>query len=210
MKSPLLLPSAILLILLLLTAPLPAATTTGHPGSVAVLLGLDSVRNELKLTKSQCDQLDKIRSNFKADAHLITTRPPATQVEKSAANSTVKSLINRYNEKAVAVLTPQQHARLVQIERQILGGLMLFQPDEQKLLGLSSSQIAALGQIRSNGEAFASRVTNSFEKGNLTLQERLATLRNYRIKQSAKCLQVLSPAQRKAFRSLQGTTLKRA
>ena len=207
MKSLLLFPSAILL--LLLPGPLSAATTTGHQGAVPVLLGLDSVRKELGLTKSQCDQLDKIRSAFKSDARLITTRPPVTQVERSAANSTVKTLMTRYNDKAVAVLTPQQHARLVQIERQTLGGLMLFQPDEQKLLGLTAEQIASLGKIRSNGEAFASRVTNLFEKGDLTLQERLTTLRNYRVKESAKALRVLSPKQRKAFISLQGTKLKR-
>jgi len=122
----------------------------------------------------------------------------------------VKALVTRYNEKAVAVLSPSQHARLVQIERQTLGGLMLFLPGEQKLLGLTAGQIAEINKIRSDGENFASRVTNSFEKGNITLQERLTELRNHRIKQTAKCLRVLTPAQRKAFQDLQGEKLNRA
>ncbi|MFA7342739.1 MAG: hypothetical protein WC003_00410 [Terrimicrobiaceae bacterium] len=203
MKSPRLFSAAAFLCHVVLAGPLAAATPE-HPGSAPVFLGLDSVRKELGLTKSQCAQLDKIRSDFKADARLITTRPPANPVEKSAANSTVKALVTRYNGKAVAVLTPPQHARLVQIEHQALGGLMLFLPCEQKLLGLKAAQIAEIGKIRSGGEAFASRVTASFEEGSITVQERLVALRNYRIKQSAKCLRVLTPAQRKAFQSLKG------
>ena len=209
MKSPRLFSAAIALFLMFSASRLVAASIE-HPGSVPVLLGLDSVRSELGLTKSQCARLDKIRSDFKADAHLITTRPPATPVEKAAANATVKALIARYNEKAVAVLTPSQHARLVEIERQTLGGLMLFLPGEQKLLGLTAGQIAAIGKVRSDGEAFASRVTCDFEKGRITLQERLATLKKYRLKQAANCLRTLTHAQQKTFQSLQGEKLKQA
>ncbi|MEI8311239.1 MAG: hypothetical protein WCH98_10840 [Verrucomicrobiota bacterium] len=203
MKSPHLFPATLVLFLLFLAGSLMAATTE-HPGSIPIFLGLDSVRKELGLTKSQRGQLDKIRSEFKSDVRLITARTPASQVEKSAANSTVKALVARYNEKAVAVLTPAQHARLVQIEHQTLGGLMLFLPAEQKLLGLTAGQIATITKIRSAGEAFASRIAGTFEKGAITLQERLAALRNYRLKQSDKCLRVLTPAQRKTFESLQG------
>ena len=209
MKSPLLFRAALLSVLGFLSGPL-LASATEHPGSVPVLLGLDSVKKELGLTKAQSAKLEKIRSDFKADARLITTRTPSTAVEKAAANTTVKSLVAKYNDKAVAVLTPQQHERLLQIERQTLGGLMLFLPAEQKQLGLSEEQIAALGKIRTDGEAFASRVTSSFEKGDLTLSERLAKLRSYRIKQSGSCLRVLTPAQRKSFEGLQGRAIKPA
>lgn len=207
MKSSILFRATLLLVLAFLSGPL-LASATEHPGSVPVLLGLDSVKKELGLTKVQCSKLEKIRSDFKADARLITTRNPSTTVEKTAANTTVKALVAKYNEKAVSVLTPQQHERLLQIERQNLGGLVLFLPAEQKQLGLSAGQIAALGKIRSDGEAFASKVTSSFEKGDVTLSERLATLRNYRLKQSARCLRVLTPAQHKAFESLQGKAIK--
>jgi hypothetical protein len=209
MKLSLTLRASLFLFFVFLSGPILAAGTE-HPGSVPVLLGLDSVRNELGLTKSQRTKLDQIRSNFKADARLITTRPPTTQVEKSAANSTVKALIAKYNQKAVAVLTPTQHARLVEIERQTLGGLMLFLPGEQKQLQLSPGQVNALAKIRADGEAYASQITNSFEKGDISLQERLVKLRNYRIKQSDRCLRVLSPAQQKAFKNLQGEKFRPA
>lgn len=207
MKSTLLFRAVLLSVLAILTGPLLAATA-GHPGSLPVLLGLDSAKRELGLTKAQCSKLELIRADFKADARMVTTRTPSTAVEKTAANATVKALVARYNEKAVSVLTPQQHERLLQIERQNLGGLMLFLPAEQKQLGLSAGQIAALGKIRSDGEAYASGVTSSFERGDVTLSERLATLRNYRLKQSGKCLRVLTPAQQKTFERLQGKAIK--
>lgn len=207
MKSSLLFHATLLSVLAFVSGPL-LASTTGHPGSVPVLLGLDSVKKELGLTKVQCSKLEKIRADFKADARMITTRTPSTAVEKTAANTTVKALVAKYNEKAVSVLTPQQHERLLQIERQNLGGLMLFLPGEQKQLGLSAGQIAALDRLRSDGEAYASRVTNSFEKGDITLSERLEKLRNYRLKQSGRCLRVLTPAQHKTFENLQGRPIK--
>ncbi|MFA7234748.1 MAG: hypothetical protein WC076_11630 [Terrimicrobiaceae bacterium] len=207
MKSPLFFRAAFLLFPVILSGPLLAAST-GHPGSVPILLGLDSVKKELGLTKIQCGKLETIRADFKADARSITARPPSTPLEKQAANSTVKALIAKYNERAVSVLTPPQHERLVQVEHQTLGGMMLFLPGEQEQLGLTAGQISALGKIRADGEVFASRVTRSFEEGDITLPERLATLRNYRVKQAAKCLRVLSPAQRKTFQSLRGQEFK--
>lgn len=207
MKSSTLLRATLLSLLALLSGPL-LASSAEHPGSVPVLLGLDCVKKELGLTKAQCAKLEVIRSEFKADARTITTRTPSTAVEKTAANTTVKALIAKYNAKAVSVLTPQQHERLLQIERQNLGGLMLFLPGEQKQLGLRAGQVAALSKIRSDGEAFANRVTSSFEKGNVTLSERLTTLRNYRLKQSDRCLRVLSHEQRQSFESLKGKAIK--
>ena len=209
MKSPFILTASLFLFLVFLSGPLLAAPTE-HPGSVPVLLGLDSVRKELGLTKIQRAKLDQIRADFKADARLITARTPSTPVEKSAANATVKALLAKYNERAIAVLTTAQHERLVQIGRQTLGGVMLFLPGEQKQLGLYAAQTAALEKIRTDGEVFASRLTGSFEKGDVTLPERLTALRNYRLKQSARCLRVLSPAQGKAFQSLQGKEFKPA
>ncbi len=198
-----------LLIFSLATAPLMASAPE-HPGSVPVLLGLDSVRKELGLSKAQCRQLDQIRSDFKSDAHMVTTRTPTTAVEKKAANATVESLRTKYNDEAVAVLTPSQHQRLVQIEHQTLGGLMLFLPALQQQLAFKADQVAEIARIKADGEAFASRVTNSFEKGEISLQERLETLRNFRLKQSDKALRVLSPAQRKSLENLQGNQFKPA
>ena len=191
------------------SVPLMAAPND-HPGSVPVFLGVDPVRKELELTKSQCARLDQIRADFKSDARLITSRFPESAVEQQAANSTVKELVSKYNQKALAVLTPAQLERLLQIERQTLGGLMLFLPAEQKQLGLTDAQIASLDKIRKDGEGYANRVTASFEKGDITRFERLEALRTYRVKQSSKCLRVLTPAQCKALENLHGREFKAA
>lgn len=180
------------------------AATAEHPGSVPILLGRDAVRKELALTEKQSAQLDRIRSAFKADARLLTTRPPANAVEKQAANTSVAALLAKYNAEADAVLTTPQQERLLQIERQTLGGIMLFLPSEQKRLGLEASQVAALAKVDEAGKAFASRITASYERGDISLAERLDTLRKYRIKESKKCLRVLTPKQGKMFQSLQG------
>ncbi|MFZ4774498.1 MAG: hypothetical protein ACOYM3_04000 [Terrimicrobiaceae bacterium] len=196
-------------LLLSLSCPLMAASPE-HPGAVPVLLGLDSVRKELGLSKSQCRQLDAVRADFKSDVRQVTTNTPATPVGKKAANATVEALRVKYNEKAVAILTPAQHQRLVQIEHQTLGGLMLFLPDLQKELAFTAGQVADIEKIRAEGEAFANRITGSFEKGEITLQERLDTLKNYRHKQSSKALRVLTPAQQKALENMQGNQFKPA
>lgn len=209
MKSPRHVCALLALCFSLPSVPLLAAPTE-HLGSAPVFLGLDPVRKELKLTKNQCVRLDQIRADFKSDARLITERAPASPVEQRAANSTVKALVSKYNQKATAVLTPEQLERLLQIERQMLGGLMLFLPAEQKQLGLSEGQIAALGKIRTDGEEYAGRVTASFEKGDVTRFDRLEALREYRVKQAAKCLRVLTPAQAKAFQNLYGKDFKAA
>lgn len=207
MKSRLL---AFALLTVCFSCPVLAAATNEHLGAVPVLLGLDSVRKELGLSQNQCLKLDKIRADFKADVRLITTAAPVSATEKKAANSTVKDLLAQYNDKAVAVLTPSQNERLVQIEHQTLGGSVLFLPGLQKQLGLSQGQIAAIDKIHAEGEAFSSRVTASFENGDITLPERLETLKSYRLKQSAKVLRILTPEQRKTFETMQGNPFKPA
>lgn len=202
-------PAAILLVFVALSGSL-LASTNEHPGSVPILLGLDSVRHELGLSKNQCLELDKIRSDFKSDVRLVTANVPSDPVGKKAANSTVKDLLAKYNEKALSVLNPAQAERFAQIERQTLGGLILFFSGVQKQVGLAPEQIASIDKIRVDGESFANRVTSSFEKGEITLPERLEILKSYRNKQSVKVLRILTPAQRKTFETMQGNPFKPA
>lgn len=179
----------------------------GHPGSVPVLLGLDPVRKELKLTAAQTAELDQIRSGFKSAARRLTAQPPATQAARRSAEVRLASLKGAADASALAVLTPVQQSRLAQIEHHVLGASMLAVPSVQKSLGLSASQIAGIDKIRQSGLAFAGAVNRRFENGEIGHQERLAILHARRIKQAKAMAALLTPAQRKALDARRGKPL---
>jgi len=209
--KPNLLASVFLLSFALAAAPVRADDTTSLlPGSLPVLLGNQSVRKDLGLTKTQCDKLDKIRSAYKADARLITTRHPETAVERKAANTTLAGLNSSYNAKAVAVLTPEQKLRLEQIGHQTLGGWMLFQPHIRQKLAVTKPQESAIERIRVEAETFAGIVNQDFENGEIDLQDRLQSLREWRVKASDRLKKILTPDQRKSLNQMQGEQFKPA
>jgi hypothetical protein len=180
------------------------------PGSVPVLLSNQSVRKDLALTKPQAASLDRIRADYKSDARRVTAKSPGSAVERKAANETLQKINTRYNAAALKVLTPDQRQRLDQIGHRTLGGLMLLVPRIQQKLQLSKAQISALENLRGEGDAFVGKVNRAFEEGEIGLHERLESLRVWRIKQSAKILRVLTPAQKDSLRQLQGQVLKPA
>lgn len=180
------------------------------PGSLPVLLGNQSVRVDLGLTKSQCGQLDSIRAAYKSDARLITSRHPETPVERKAANTALAELNSRYNAKAAGVLTAGQKVRLEQIGHQTLGGWMLFQPNIRQKLGVTKSQESAIDKIRAEADVFAGKINRSFENGEIDLQDRLLSLREWRIKASERLKKILTPDQKKSLIQMQGEQFKPA
>lgn len=194
----------------LLLAALSGARASDFPGSVPVILGNDSVRQDLGLSKSQSLQLDKIRADYKAAARTLTARHPESATEKQAANTALAQLNSRYNAKALQVLSPAQAKRLDQIGHQTLGGWMLLVPRIQKELQLTEKQISAITSLRQDGDDFVSRINKEFEAGEIGLQDRLKTLREWRMKESQKYLRVLTPAQKKSLDASQGRDFKPA
>ena len=195
-------------------APLRAAdccclkqAPAAHPGSVAILLGLDSVRRELKLSPAQAARLDAIRADFKTGARKLTAQAPGTPVARKSAWYSLANLKNKADANALAVLTPEQRSRLVQIEHQILGGTMLLLPSVQKAIGLSPAQIAKIGRLQQNGLKYAGALNRRFEDGKISHHERLALLRAHRIKQAGAMVRLLTPSQRQALNALRGKPL---
>lgn len=180
------------------------------PGSLPVLLGNQSVRADLALTKSQCARLDKIRTDYKADARLVTARHPETDVERKAAHATLTRISSSYNAEAAAVLTPAQKVRLEQIGHQTLGGWMLFQPHVRQKLGVTKPQETAIEKIRAESDAFAGKLNRAFENGEIDLQDRLQSLREWRVKASDRLRRTLSPDQKKSLIQMQGQQFKPA
>lgn len=203
--------SVFLLSLALTSSPMRAEDASSLlPGSLPVLLGNQSVRSDLALTKSQCDQLDKIRAAYKSDARLITTRHPETAVERKAADATLAQLNSSCNAKAAGVLTAEQKVRLEQIGHQTLGGWMLFQPNVRQKLGVTKSQESAIDKIRVEADAFAGKLNRAFEDGEIDLQDRLQSLREWRIRASDRLKRILTPDQVKSLIQMQGQQFKPA
>ncbi len=210
LMKPNLLASVFLLSVAMASSPVRADDASLLPGSLPVLLGNESVRSDLALTKSQCDRLDQIRADYKVDARQITARNPGSAAERKAANAALAELNSGYNSKAAAVLTREQKLRLEQIGHQALGGWMLFQPHVRQKLGVSKSQESTIDKVRVEADAFAGKVNRSFENGEIDLQDRLQSLRNWRIKASDRLKGILTPDQKKSLIQMQGEQFKPA
>jgi len=140
------------------TAQVPSTATAGgagddHPGSVPVLLGLDPVRQDLKLSSLQCALLDSLRTEYKSRAKQITAIGMADQDAALRSSWDLRSLRKQFNQRALQVLNSSQQERLRQIERQMLGGKLLSSPKEQQLLGLSQQQQQQLAVISQSSNA---------------------------------------------------------
>jgi len=118
-----------------------------HPGSVAILLGLDPVRQDLKLSSLQCALLDSLRSEYKSRSRKITAIGMDGEDAALRSGWDLRKLRKQYNARAMAVLSSSQQDRLRQIERQQLKGNLLTSPSEQQLLGLNALQQQQIATI---------------------------------------------------------------
>ncbi len=123
-------------------APQAKAVTAAveHPGSVPVLLGVEKVRNELKLNSLQRAVLDSLRSEYKNAARQIVATNPTTPEQRLEAEKKLLALNDRYNERALSTLNSAQRAKFIKIERKVLGALVLYTPSVQKELALTPSR----------------------------------------------------------------------
>jgi len=184
-----------------------SGVTTGgddHPGSVAVLLGLDPVRQDLKLSSLQCTLLDSLRSEYKSRARKITAIGMDGEDAALRAGWDLRKLRKKYNERALAVLSSSQQDRLRQIERQQLKGNLLTSPSEQQLLGLSANQqqqIAAISASKSSQiAAINAKYNNSL--GSSFLKD--LSLHNLQNQTSRQMLAVLTDKQKESWLILSG------
>jgi len=182
------------------------ATTaaTDHPGSVPVLLGVQTVRTELQLTSLQRALLDSMREEYKADARKLTEPAPTTADQRLAAEKALAALNERYNKRALATLSKPQAKRFSEIESQILAETKLYSPTVQKKLGLTATQTQAIEAIRQQGLAYVGKINHQFEDGKLGFQKRLELLRDKRLSQGVQMRKLLTPEQQKAFDAMSG------
>lgn len=196
-----------LLTFILCVAASPLLATTAavdHPGALPILLGLDGVRAELKVDSLQRAVLDSLRGEYKSAARKLTNPMPATTEQRTAAEKQLGQINERFNKRALSVLSDTQRQRFQEIEHQMLGATRLYSPAVQSKIGLTEKQKQAVEAIRLKGLAYVGKVNQQFENGQITFQDRLELLRSRRLSQGSALLKVLTPEQRNAFLSLGG------
>jgi hypothetical protein len=189
------------------TAQVPSSTGGAgddHPGSVPVLLGLDPVRQDLKLSSLQCALLDSLRTEYKSRSKQITAIGMADQDAAVRSSWDLRSLRKQFNQRALQVLSSSQQDRLRQIERQMLGGKLLTSPQEQQLLGLNQQQQQQLAAISQSSNAKVAALNAQSSSGKLS--PFWADIKRHQIDSGTKnqMLSVLTSKQKKQWLVLSG------
>jgi len=200
---------ALLLTALLTVALLTSATAASDsPASVPVLLGLEPVRQDLKLTTLQCALLDSLRAEYKAKVGVVAAVGLADKKAAPKAAADIASYRATYNRRALNVLSPTQQTRLSQIERQMLGATILTSVSEQKLLGLNERQVRKISEISAYEQKKAAAIMKKFNDGKSTSFSKDIDLRNLQKTIGRSIYAHLTPDQRKQWLGLTGPKLK--
>jgi len=174
------------------------------PASMPVLLGLDGVRQELRMTPVQAGILDSMQAEYKSRAKQIMAIGMADQDAALRADWDVSSLRKQYNASALGVLTPDQQQRLMELQRQMLGGSLLSSVTEQKLLGLSSQQRQQLTSLASSSQAQATAINAQAQAGQISSFHKGSELRRIQQQTSDQMMAVLTPDQKNQWKILSG------
>jgi len=127
---------AILLVLLAATSLRATTRATDYPGSISMLLGVESVRSDLALDAKQKSRLNVLRKELRSKSQVLTQKKSKVPLSRLTADQKLFSLIDTNNSGALAVLTPEQSVRFHEIQNQALGFTMLVSPKVQKQLSV--------------------------------------------------------------------------
>jgi len=200
---------ALLLTLLVASASMVSAKDLpDSPASVPVLLGLEPVRQDLKLSSLQCALLDSLRAEYKAKVGVVASGGLIDSKLAPKAAADLDSFRVTYNRRALNVLNDGQRLRLRQIERQMLGASLLTSVSEQKLLGLNERQIGKIGEIRSYEQTKAASIMQRFHEGKINSFRKDLDLRRLQKTTGRSIYDLLTPEQRKQWLGLTGPKLK--
>lgn len=203
--------TALLLTVLLASASMVGAKTSAtpdSPSSVPVLLGLEPVRQDLKLSSLQCALLDSLRAEYKAKVGVVASAGLLDSKLAPKASADLDAYRASYNRRALNVLNPAQQQRLRQIERQMLGASLLTSPSEQKLLGLDDRQIRKIGEIHAYDQTKAASIMKRFHEGRINSFRKDLDLRRLQKTVGRSIYATLTPDQRKQWLGLTGPKLK--
>ena len=199
----------LLLAALLLTLPLASANNLpDSPASVPVLLGLEPVRQDLKLSSLQCALLDSLRAEYRAKVGVVAAVGLADAKAAPKAATDLDAYRASYNRRALNVLNPSQQDRLRQIERQMLGPVLLTSLSEQKLLGITTKQQQKLADIHRYDQTKAAEIMKKFHEGRISSFHRDIELHRLQRTIGRSIYSQLTDDQRKQWLGLTGPKLK--
>jgi len=200
-----------LLLLAVLSVNLSLASAklaSDSPASVPVLLGLEPVRQDLKLSSLQCALLDSLRAEYKAKVGVVAAVGLADKKATPKAAADLDSFRATYNRRALDVLNSGQQQRLRQIERQMLGPVILTSPSEQKLLGITPKQQQKLVDIHRYDQTKAAEIMSNYHAGKISSFRKDLELRRLQKTTGRSIYAQLNAEQKKQWLGLTGPKLK--
>lgn len=189
------------------SAPAPALPSQ-PPGSLAILLGLDRVRQALGLNSLQRAVLNDIRSDYRDAARAIVAKAAADPAQKAAAQQQLEALTARSNRRALAALSTEQVASLKKIERKFLGAYALLDPEIQQQIALTPKQKQKLAAVWAHYQRKISAVNKAYETGKISHNARIRELSDLRYDQSDDMLERLTKHQYAQFEAMIGRPLE--
>lgn len=197
---------------LLCTATLGAAVQPAalpeSPSSMPVLLGLEPVRKDLKLSSLQEALLDSLRADYKARVGITASAGLLDPKIAAKCEADLEASRVAYNKRALRILSPAQQTRLRQIERQMLQGYFLNSPSEQKLLGFTPEQSKKAADIARYDRLQAAKIMSDFHAGKISHFKKDIELHRLQSTTARSMMHLLTPAQTQKYLGLTGPKLK--
>jgi hypothetical protein len=177
------------------------------PSSMPVLLGLETVRKDLKISSLQEALLDSLRAEYKAKVSVTATAGLADPKIAPKCEADLKAWRVAYNKRALRILSPAQQTRLRQIERQMLKGYFLNSPSEQKLLGFTPEQTKKAADITRYDRSQAARIMSDYHAGKISPFKKDIELHRLQSTTARSMMHLLTPAQQREYLGLTGPKL---
>jgi hypothetical protein len=191
-----------------LNAAVQNAALPESPSSMPVLLGLEPVRKDLKVSSLQEALLDSLRAEYKAKVSVTAAAGLADPKIAPKCEADLKAWRVSYNRRALRILNPRQQLRLRQIERQLLKGYFLNSPSEQKLLGFTPEQKKKAADIAAYDRRQSGEIQGKFHTGKMSSFRKDIELHRLQTTTARSMMHLLTPDQQKQYLGLQGEKIR--
>lgn len=179
-----------------------------RPGALPALITDERIQKDLSLTRQQKDQVNDLRLRHRdAVRKAVKGVDYQSDASKASAQRSIDAITASYNAQLLRVLNATQRERLVQIERQVLGGFHLLDAGVRDELQLTNAQKARLARILQRHRTNVANINGWYESGEIGNYERILYLRQDRERRGNEMRRLLTREQRTAFDAMAGDPL---